>query len=64
MLNAEPVDGLKVSHGTLGLLDGWKPQVVFSSKKSEELLGMQYRPADETIRNALVHALEKGWKQE
>jgi hypothetical protein len=55
-------DPIEVPQGDPKLVDGWTVSTTMSSSKRQEVLGMQYHPIEETIRNTFVHALELGWR--
>jgi hypothetical protein len=63
ILNANPVEGIVVPKGKPEILNGWEPQVQYSKQASQDLLGAEYKTAEETVRAVLVHALENGWTQ-
>ncbi|PVF97744.1 NAD-binding protein [Serendipita vermifera] len=63
ILNANPVQGITVPKGRPEILNGWEPQLQYSKQASQELLGAEYRSAEESIRDVLTHSLEMGWTQ-
>lgn len=63
ILNSNPVPGITVPKGKPELVEDWNAKVVFSNQLSQELLGAEYTPIEDTVRTTLIHALEVGWHQ-
>jgi nucleoside-diphosphate-sugar epimerase len=61
ILNANPVEGIVLPASQT--LSDWQAKVSLSNEKSVKILGAQYRPVEETIRDTVVGALEVGWRQ-
>lgn len=63
ILNANPIDGLVVPKGNPEITKDYKVRYSMSNQKSQKILGTNFRPVEETVRDALVHALALGWRQ-
>ncbi|KIM31973.1 hypothetical protein M408DRAFT_241598 [Serendipita vermifera MAFF 305830] len=63
ILNANPVPGVTVPVGTPGNGKNAVPTHIFDHETPAKVLGLTYRPAEQTIRETLLQAVELGWKQ-
>lgn len=63
ILNAKPVADVKAPNGKPGAGDGYQVDREISPERAREVLGMTYRPVEDTIRDTFEQALELGWKQ-
>jgi hypothetical protein len=49
--------------GYPNVLKDWKPSIIMSREKAQSILGITYRPAEETIRDLVTDAIRIGWTQ-
>jgi hypothetical protein len=57
MPEMEPIQGYP------NVLEDWKPSIIMSREKAQNILGITYRPAEETIRDLVTDAIRIGWTQ-
>lgn len=63
ILNANPIEGVVVPKGNPGITKDYTANYTMSNEKSKKILGTTFRPVEETVRDAVVHALALGWTQ-
>ncbi|CAG8683200.1 15722_t:CDS:2 [Acaulospora colombiana] len=65
VINQSGIPGMKPIRGYPEKLKGdWKPLIVISREKAKSILGITYRPAEETIKDLVADAIRIGWAQE
>ena len=63
ILNAKPIPGVTVPVGTPGNGKNAVRTHIFEPVKPAKLLGLTYRPVEETVHETILQAVELGWKQ-
>jgi hypothetical protein len=63
ILNANPIEGLVMPKGNPDVTKDYKVRYSMSHEKSEKILGTNFRPVEETVRDAVIHAMALGWTQ-
>lgn len=61
LINQNPIEGIIVPQSES--LGDWKPEVEISREKIQRILGIEFYPMAETVRETVIAATEVGWKQ-
>jgi len=61
ILNANPVPGFDVPQGKVGIGKTFPWDQTVSAEKATKLLGMKYRPTEDTLRDLATQAVELDW---
>ncbi|KAG8825839.1 methylglyoxal reductase (NADPH-dependent) gre2 [Serendipita sp. 399] len=63
LVNASHIPGIVAPLGNPGVGKTFSPEKYFVAEKATTILGMTYRPMEETLLNAIRSGIELGWKQ-
>ncbi|KAG9023120.1 hypothetical protein FS842_005838, partial [Serendipita sp. 407] len=64
LVNNTQIPGVKAPICITGAGKRFSPDKYFAAEKAREILGMTYRPQEDTLLDTIRSSVELGWKQE